>query len=165
MEVDLNKLKNMILYFAQNSSVQNLGITKLYKLLYFADVTSMRELGHSMSNSEYIKYEHGPVPSQGDPAIRSLKGDNHISVMRVSIHGMTLYAVRASTRPNTSVFSRSELEILQKISISKDPMTAAQLSEESFLEPAWIHAKMLCEMSKDLMYSGASKYQTVSGVA
>ena len=165
MEVDLNKLENMILYFAQSPSVRNLGITKLYKLLYFADVTSMRELGHSMSDSRYIKYEHGPVPRQGDPAVRSLKGDNHISVMRVRIHGMTLHAVKAVTKPNTSIFSKFELEILQRIATSKGPMTAAQLSEESYLEPAWTHADMLCEMPTGLMYYGASEDQTISDIA
>ena len=39
MALDLKKLKNMILYFANSPYVSDLGMTKLYKLLYFADAT------------------------------------------------------------------------------------------------------------------------------
>ena len=165
MVLDLNKLKNMILYFAQSPSVRNLGMTKLYKLLYFADVAGLRELGCSISGSEYIKYEHGPVPSRCEKTIESLRRDNYISVTGERIYGMTLHVVRAVAKPDTSVFSKSEMKILQRISISKGQLTAAQLSEESCLEPAWVYADMLCKMPPDMMHYGAVEDPTVSSVA
>ena len=45
-------------------------------MLYYADAACLREIGHSMSGSEYIKYEHGPVPSRGEKSIKTLRAEN-----------------------------------------------------------------------------------------
>ena len=157
MALDQNKLKNMILYFANSPCVSSLGTTKLYKLLYFADATCLREYGHSMSGSEYIKYEHGPVPSRGEKAIKILRKENAILVNPEVHYGMQLDAIRATVEPDFSLFDKSELDVLTRIAQTKGAASARLLSEESHLEPAWFYAGILNKLSPDLMFYGASE--------
>jgi len=157
MALNQIKLKNMILYFANSPYIRNLGTTKLYKLLYYADAACLREIGHSMSGSEYIKYEHGPVPSRGEKSIKTLRAENAIMVEQEDFYGMRLDAIRASSEPDLSIFEKAELEILQRIAQAKGAASARMLSEESHLEPAWFYAAMMGKLSPDLMLYGASE--------
>ena len=157
MALDQKKLKNMILYFANSPYISNLGMTKLYKLLYFTDVASLRDLGRSMSGSEYIRYEHGPVPSRGEKTIKNLRKENAILVNPEKHYGMKLDAVRATIEPDLSIFEKPELEILQRIAQTKGAASARTLSEESHLEPAWFYADKQGKLSTDLMLYGAAE--------
>ena len=157
MALDQKKLKNMILYFANSPYVCALGTTKLYKLLYFTDATSLRELGHNMSGSEYIRYEHGPVPSRGEKALKDLRKENAILVNQEEHYGMRLEAIREIIEPDLTIFEKSELEILQRIARTKGAASAKTLSNESHLEPAWVYATPLGKLSPELMLYGASE--------
>jgi hypothetical protein len=48
-----HKLDDLILYLGSSPHVENLGITKLWKLIYFIDVAFLRETGASLTGSEY----------------------------------------------------------------------------------------------------------------
>jgi len=157
MALDQKKLKNMILYFANSPYVCNLGPTKLYKMLYFTDAASLRKLGRSMSGSEYVKYEHGPVPSRGEKVVKNLSKEKAILINQEDHYGMRLDAISATAEPDLSIFEKSELEILQQIAQTKGTASARALSDESHLEPAWFYAAMMGKLSPDLMFYGASE--------
>ena len=70
MSGDLEKLKAAMLCIASRPDVTGLGLTKLCKLVYFADARHLREAGASITGSEFIKYQHGPVPSRGEKAVK-----------------------------------------------------------------------------------------------
>lgn len=55
------KLVNLIIYFVKNT--KHCGITKLCKLLYFADFRHFRETGTSITGMTYMAWRHGPVPA------------------------------------------------------------------------------------------------------
>jgi hypothetical protein len=65
MPFNTHKLDALILYQGKSPHVGDLGVTKLWKLIYFIDVSFLRETGMSLTGSDYIKYDHGPVPSCG----------------------------------------------------------------------------------------------------
>src|SRR5215510_5956153 len=73
MKVNLRKLMQLIVFFAHHEAVKPLGKTKLFKLLYFTDVTHMRTVGEPITGAEYLKYPNGPVPVQGDFALKELQ--------------------------------------------------------------------------------------------
>ena len=50
----------------------NLGLTKLWKLIYFVNSKATREFGESVTGSDFIKYEQGPVPNRGEKHLRQL---------------------------------------------------------------------------------------------
>lgn len=147
----------MILYIAKHSHVRDLGMTKLYKLIYFADATSLREYGHTISGSEYIKYEHGPVPSRGEKALKLLNRSNLISIKQRQHYKLSLNEVLAHAQPDLKILSPEDQIILSTICKTKGQATAAELSDESHREPAWLYAKLLDKLSPSLMYYGTSE--------
>ena len=157
MSLNTEKLKNMILYIASNPRVRDLGTTKLYKLIYFSDVTNLRAHGSTISGSEYIKYPHGPVPSKGEKFIKQLRRADDVAVNQRAHFDMRLDEVTAKTLPNLSVFSKHELQTLALICETKGTTSAKALSEESHQEPAWAYAPPMDKLSPDLMSYGLSE--------
>ena len=60
------KLSELIVYLGQHPRVNNLGLTKLWKLIFFIDAKAVRNLGEPVTGPEFIKYEYGPVPSRAE---------------------------------------------------------------------------------------------------
>jgi len=85
MKVNLRKLMQLIVFFAHDEVVKPLGKTKLFKLLYFTDVTHLHTVGEPITGAEYLKYPYGPVPMQGDFALKELRKHRLISQTRVEI--------------------------------------------------------------------------------
>jgi uncharacterized phage-associated protein len=62
--MNINEYKRLtgIKYFLKNTS--NVGITKLFKLLYFWDFIHFKKFGMSVTCYEYYTYTFGPVPEK-----------------------------------------------------------------------------------------------------
>src|SRR5712691_12018835 len=73
MRVNLRKLRQLIIFFAHHEAVKPLGKTKLFKLLYFTDVTHIRTVGEPITGAEYRKFPFGPVPMQGNYVLKELR--------------------------------------------------------------------------------------------
>lgn len=151
MPVKPEKLKNLILYLCDHPKVTSLGLTKLYKLIYFSDVTHLREFGTSITGSEYIKYEHGPVPSRGEKLIKSLKRDKALKSETVSARGKTRYKFTKLNEVDLKIFSESEIDAIEEVCSKFGKRTAKFLSELSHDEPSWACAKMQDKLDPELM--------------
>jgi len=55
-----NKIVNSIKYFVKNTD--KIGLTKLFKLLYFLDLMYYKEHGLQVTLLDYYTYDFGPVP-------------------------------------------------------------------------------------------------------
>jgi uncharacterized phage-associated protein len=62
MDYHKEKIDNLIVYFVKNT--KRCGITKLCKLLYYADFRHFKETGESITGLVYKAWEQGPVPSK-----------------------------------------------------------------------------------------------------
>lgn len=60
MTITEKKISNAIKYFAKNTN--NVGRTKLFKLLYFWDFYYFEKHGKSITGFKYFAYPFGPVP-------------------------------------------------------------------------------------------------------
>jgi len=80
MSLKTHKLDDLILYLGHSPHVENMGVTKLWKLIYFIDTAFLRDTGASLTGSEYIKYDHGPVPSRGDKRLKCLRKEGRLRV-------------------------------------------------------------------------------------
>lgn len=157
MSLNIKKLKNIILYIASHPNVRKLGDTKLYKLIYFADVDSLREYGKSITGSDYIKYKHGPVPSRAEKSVKSLKKDGYIHTELVRHGSYTRNAISALKEPDLSVFEPNEIDRIDHICKVLGSKSASALSGISHDEPAWACTKILSKMSPSLMMYGAEE--------
>lgn len=153
----MDSLKEMIVLLARHDTVRDLGETKLAKLLYFIDAEAVRELGRSITGADYIKHEHGPMPSRQDRAIKQLSRARDIDVTKQTLHGKELHRVAASREPRRDLFSHEELQIVEAVVRKLGKWTAAELSDRSHQEIAWRDARYLDKLDPALIPYGSEE--------
>ena len=156
MPINAHKLDDLILYLGSSPHVENLGITKLWKLIYFIDVAFLRETGASLTGSEYIKYDHGPVPSRGDKRLKHLDKEGRVRV-KAEDYGSYRQNHVFTVDEGKSAFPPGELLLIDAVCRNYGRKTASYLSELSHDEPAWIHAEKLQKLSPALMCYGSKE--------
>ena len=141
MKVNLRKLMQLIVFFAHHEAVKPLGKTKLFKLLYFTDVTHMRTVGEPITGAEYLKYPYGPVPVQGDFALKELQKHRLISQKRIQMSNERfIREVTALQMPDMTMFTEQEMRTIQRVIQQYGEDTASVLSWKSHQEYAWLFA-------------------------
>ena len=129
------KLLHAVLYFA--SKVKNPSKVKIFKLLYFLDFEHFRQTGKSVTNLDYFAYDFGPVPRDFYQEV----GENEVPEDFAKF--MTILPFeseetgkkggifKAKAKPNLTVFSPREQEILEKLSFMFKDTDAKQISDIS----------------------------------
>jgi uncharacterized phage-associated protein len=151
------KLEELIVHLGSHSGVTNLGLTKLWKLIYFVDARALRELGEPVTGSEFIKYEHGPVPSRGEKHLRRMTRNGEVTTTPRDVGGKTLNEVKAARTPDLSVFSKVELGVIDAVCAELGRKSATILSDLSHKEPSWHYAPMREKLSPELMAYGCEE--------
>jgi uncharacterized phage-associated protein len=142
MKVNLRKLMQLIVFFAHHEAVKPLGKTKLFKLLYFTDVTHLRTAGEPITGAEYLKYPFGPVPTQGDFALKELQKHRLIKQTRVQIDDHRFRRdLTALQRPDMTMFTEPEMLTIHYVIQQYGEDTASVLSWQSHQESAWLFAE------------------------
>lgn len=155
--MNAKKLEELIVYLGSHPKVENLGLTKLWKLIYFIDSESFRDGGELITDSEFIKYQHGPVPSRGEKILGKLVKSGAVTTTPVTIGTKILNEVKAARKPDESQFSPRELQIMDSTSSKYGGYTAIALSKISHKEPAWHYAEKMGKLSPSLMKYGWSE--------
>ena len=141
MKVNLRKLMQLIVFFAHHEAVKPLGKTKLFKLLYFTDVTHLRTAGEPITGAEYLKYPYGPVPVQGDFALKELQKHRLISQKRIQMSNERfMREVTALQMPDMTMFTEQEMRTIQRVIQQYGEDSASVLSWKSHQEYAWLFA-------------------------
>jgi uncharacterized phage-associated protein len=148
------KLSELIVLLGQHPRVSNLGLTKLWKLIFFIDAKALRDFGLSVTGSEFIKYEHGPVPSRGDKFLRKLVKSGEVTSAQRSVGGRILNEVTAARAADLSVFTTEERGVIDTVCGEFGRKTAYELSVLSHKEPSWHYATMQCKLSPELIAYG-----------
>jgi uncharacterized phage-associated protein len=157
MSLHREKLKDVIVYVASHAGVSDLGLTKLYKLVYFADAAHLREHGSTITGSDYIKYEHGPVPSRGEKSVKQLRKEERIHTAKVPFAGYEMISIAAIGAPSWSALDDDEVATLDAVCSELGRETAKELSKRSHAEPAWASAQLLEKLSPELMMYGVAE--------
>lgn len=155
--VNVAKLQSLMLLIAGNPDVKKLGLTKLWKLIYFCDVRALREEGASITGSEFIKYPHGPVPSRGDKSLKLLLRQGRIETEQKAVGGYTQTSITALDAPDLSLFTKGERAIVTDVCRELGGMSAKKLSDISHEEPAWALAHDLDKLDEELMHYGRAE--------
>jgi uncharacterized phage-associated protein len=142
MAVNLRKFMQLIVFFSHHESVKPLGKTKLFKLLYFTDATHLEKAGQSITGAEYLKYPYGPVPIQGDYAIKELRKRQFIRIQRMKLSKeRPMQEIIALQAPNMAVFTTQEMITISHVIEQYGDNTASVLSWKSHHEDAWLFAE------------------------
>ncbi len=131
----VSKLREMILYFA---ALPGMYVTKLNKLLFYADFTHYKHHRVSISGSAYLALQYGPVPQHYSQIEADLIDSDILEIREVFFEsGDSGTVLTASRQPDLSLFSKEEIETLQCIERELSRLTSRALSERSHAEKAW----------------------------
>jgi uncharacterized phage-associated protein len=155
--VHTEQLRNLMLAIASHSSVKNLGLTKLWKLIYFIDVSALRDRGSTITGSEFVKYPFGPVPSRGEKVLKTLRREKLLETEQRASGAFNQTFVTARHKPDTRAFSDDERAIIDRVCRRLGGKTATELSSLSHAEPAWALATDLEKLDPELMSYGSSE--------
>ncbi len=132
--LSLTKVREMIAYFA---SLPDMYVTKLAKLMFYADFLHYREHTTSISGIAYAHAPWGPIPDQYD-RIRADAVESSLVAIEERFYGdKPVEVLRAQRRPDMSVFSSSEAVAVETIERLLSHMSSRELSEMSHEEVAW----------------------------
>lgn len=137
------KYENAILYFAKYLNPNQLGKTKLAKLLYYLDFISYRDTGKPVTGTLYYKQEYGPLAQDLTKVIGDLVAENKLEVERILVEGSDKQKdrFRAISRPDESVFNDYEQGLLRKLVSTYSDIPTDTIVAKSHLEAPWVLAK------------------------
>lgn len=109
----LKKLKEAILYIAESCKAdEDFGAIKLNKILFIADFYAFSVLTKPITEATYFHLPKGPAPKQLLPAQEELISEKRAKLTEREYHGKTQKRIIALKKPNVSVFSKEEIEII-----------------------------------------------------
>jgi hypothetical protein len=129
--VDESRLLHSLLYVLGKLNPAKREFHKVFKILWFADISHIRDWGRLITGDTYIKMEYGPVPSylydickgvrDGDPAFGKY-------TQYISVHGYKVAPLRAADLDN---LSSSDIEKLDKSIEENSELSMGQLTDKS----------------------------------
>ncbi|MFD1415365.1 type II TA system antitoxin MqsA family protein [Oceanobacillus jeddahense] len=130
---NLNKLINMILFFAKNG-VQK---TKLMKLLFYTDFLNYKRNVISMSGVPYVRLPYGPVPKDHDLLLTTIEKNEMININEEFIDDYTIIRVMSLKEFDDKIFNKEEIEILNTVNEYFTKFGSVAISDFSHNEEGW----------------------------
>ena len=137
-EVNIDKIKNLILFFCKDDGIY---ITKLNKLLFFTDFKYFKEYTHSITGMRYKHLPYGPVPEYYRSILELLVKTGGLDVEYKDFGDYIGELYKSIDSPDLSVFSDDELEILLEIKKKFAKSGSKEISELSHREKAYRETK------------------------
>lgn len=137
-EFDYYKYVEMIRYFADKLK-SNLYKTKLFKLLFYADMHYFKDYTKSMSGMNYVHYPYGPVPRNYNLLLGLMEKTGAITISDVdNIYGSGEVISANSEYADNINLSDDELEVLEFVIKKYGKLSAGDISECSHKEKGYI---------------------------
>lgn len=131
--LSISKIKNILLFFIEKG--HGVFITKMNKLVFYADFLSYRMIGRGMTGLGYKAIQHGPVPVRWD-RIYSFYEDINQEIV-VFPDGREGTILKSNLSPDLSDFNEQEQKILEAVYLRFKNESPTQISETSHHEEAW----------------------------
>lgn len=138
------KFRQILLYILKKvGGKPNVGMTVLYKLLYFIDFDYYEKFEEQLMGLQYVKNQHGPTPPLFATVLEKMKADGDIEIIKSKYYQypQTKYLVNPATEPDLSVLNGREQEHIDWELQRLSDLTAAQLSDLSHRDVPWITAE------------------------
>lgn len=135
---DLNKLTEMVVYFAHESPCYK---TKMNKLLFYADFKSFQSTGYPISGARYKAIPYGPVPNKFETLYEKLATDDVIDSFYEKLENGSQkdYLKGREDRPfDAQYFSVEELKILKTVADTFRDYSPTKIVGISHKELGWI---------------------------
>ncbi len=127
-----NRLEQITHYVIARMPTEQLGTTKLAKIMWLADIISWRRYAEALTGIEgYRRLPHGPVPTQVRAVLTSLVENEVILERTVDFYGGRKKELISLKEPDLSCLSAEDVDILHRAMDIIGPMSAREVSEAS----------------------------------
>lgn len=136
---NLKKFKEVLLYVLEKvGSKSNVGMTVLYKLLYFIDFDYYEKFEEQLIGATYIKNHFGPTPVEFKKIVELMetKGELETVKSKYFLHEQTKYLPRRQS--NISILNAQEIKHIDDVLSRLSDKSATELSEYSHKDVPWI---------------------------
>ena len=140
----VDKFRQILLHILKKvGGKPNIGMTVLYKLLYFIDFDYYEKYEDQLMGLVYLKNYHGPTPLLFENLIDDMvkKGDVEIVKSKFYQYPQTKYLVNPEIEPNLSILNGQEQKHIDWELQRLSDLTANQLTDLSHKDVPWISAE------------------------
>lgn len=134
-ELSLDKVVDVIRYYAASNKVDNLYKVKLMKLLWYADVLSFKKRGHSITGLVYQALPMGAVPIAHDSII-DLKG---VPCEEVDMGETYAYHFKLQSNVKFTNLTDEDVTILEQVIEKLGKMSKRDIVDYMHMESAYIN--------------------------
>jgi len=127
-----SRLLHSLLYVLGTLDEAEREFHKIFKILWFADISHMRDWGRFITGDCYIKMEYGPVPSYLYDIFKGVKkGDPDFAEYAQYISVQEEYKVMPLKPADLDILSDSDIEKLDKSIEENRKLSMGQLTDKS----------------------------------
>lgn len=139
---NIKKFKEVLLYVLEKvGSKSNVGMTVLYKLLYFIDFDFYEKFEEQLVGATYIKNHFGPTPVEFKKIVESMEEKGELETVKSKYfqHEQTKYLPLRQS--DISVLNATEIKHIDEVLSRLSDKSATELSEYSHKDVPWITAE------------------------
>jgi len=130
--IDEPKALNAMLYVLWKLEASQRDMLKVFKILWFADLSHMKEYGRFITDDDYIKMRLGPVPSRLYEIAKQIRDNNPLyEAYKQYFSAIDHKIINPSMKPDMDYLSVSDIQELDKSINDNRHLTHEQLSDKS----------------------------------
>jgi len=127
-----DKFREAILYVSQKCETDpKFGMTKLNKILFYADFIQFNRTGESITGQSYQKLNFGPAPRGMKPVCDSMEAEKEIVIKGKQHYGFVQNKPIALREPHLESLSSSEISIIDAVIERVWNLSASEISDAS----------------------------------
>jgi uncharacterized phage-associated protein len=137
--MDRVKFENAVLYLLHRCSPTRPSLTSLLKMIYLSDYEHYRQFLAPITDTQYVALERGPVVDDYKRIFSEMVEAEILTLHESSILGRKekKSEYQPVMEPDVSVFSSSELGVMDSVAEKDGTKTGVFLSEKTHLEGPW----------------------------
>jgi transcriptional regulator with XRE-family HTH domain len=139
---NVKKFKEVLLYILEKvGSKPNVGMTVLYKLLYFIDFDYYEKYEEQLIGARYMKNTHGPTPTTFTKIVENMKEKKEIEEIDSKYFQYDQKKFLPLRPADLSVLSGQEKELIDGVLARLSDKSGSELSKYSHNDVPWVVAK------------------------
>ena len=115
----------------------NVGMTVLYKLLYFIDFDFYEKYEKQLMGLTYIKNTHGPTPREFISVIEEMKEKGELVEVKSRYFAHEQKKFLPNSKPDLSLLNGEELEVIKDVLQRYSDKSASTLSDMTHRDTPW----------------------------
>lgn len=134
----LDRFKQILLYILEKvGGKPNVGLTVLYKLLYFIDFDYYEKYEEQLMGLTYIKNHHGPTPKEFIKVIEEMKRKKELEEVKSQYFKFEQRKYLPRIKADLSQLNGREIEMIDAVLARLSDMSATELSNYSHSDVPW----------------------------